>query len=68
MFFITAGEISLSSVKGEPGAECTSIKEILIRINNVGIATRIRFIINFNIHSPKIKGLIKFDKPFVITV
>lgn len=46
---ITSGGSVRSPVKGLPGARRIMKKEIVIRINNVGIASRQRRRINFNI-------------------
>ncbi|SAD58951.1 Uncharacterised protein [Enterobacter cloacae] len=49
MLAITSGGSVRSPVKGLPGARRIIKKEIVIRINNVGIASRQRRRINFNI-------------------
>ena len=54
MFANTSGGKARSLVNGLPGAECIKKKETVIKINNVGMASKMRFEINVSI---KITGL-----------
>jgi hypothetical protein len=49
MFASTSGGKVRSLENGLPGAECIKKKETVIKINKVGMASKMRFEINVNI-------------------